>query len=262
MSWTKETFERLFHWSNITYIANAFDEDIWIGFKSNDLELETAHIGQDISESQGTLPFSLRLNKISEVGWIKLKSGNVHKHNRSSKTERITIVCTKELKKALVAVDTISADASNTTTEDTNLIMVLNYQIQQNYSYIMTKNGEFLQQKYGSNNFFRDFLGKDHHVKQTNSNTSDTNQNETQTNFEISDTNQNETQTNFEISDTNQNETQTNFEISDTNQNETQTNSDISRTAPEISAFLSTLLYFSALIGGPLCVFVLALHIK
>ncbi|CAF1156150.1 unnamed protein product [Adineta ricciae] len=191
MSWLKEICERLFHWSNITYIANSYGEDIWISIKSNDLELHVASIGLDAMESQVTRLCDLKLIKTSEIGWIKLTSGNIHKHNRSSKTERITIVCTDTLKKALAAVAAVSNNVSDAVTGDVDLVLVLNYQIQQNYSYIVTSNGEFLQQKYGSNNLFLDFLNKDHNPEETNSNTAGTEQNEEQTNLNISDTSPN-----------------------------------------------------------------------
>jgi len=41
-------------------------------------------------------------------------------------------------------------------------LVALNYPIELNFSYIVTRTGGFLQQKYGSNNLFEDFSGRCH----------------------------------------------------------------------------------------------------
>ncbi|CAF1492864.1 unnamed protein product [Adineta ricciae] len=108
MSWLKELWERLFHWSNITYIANAYGHDIWIAVKSNDLELNHARLGVVVPKEQETAPIGFQLERTSDTGWIKLTRNKIHRHNRSSKTERITVVRANTLEEVLAAVAAVS----------------------------------------------------------------------------------------------------------------------------------------------------------
>ena len=148
MSWLKELWERLFHWSNITHIANANESDVWICFESNSVEFDKINIALPIGEVERNRPIDLTLNKVSNRGWVKVRSRKFHRYNRVSKAEKVTIVRATTLKEAI--------EASNNITSD---VLLLNYGVQQNFSYIVTKDGEFLRQKYGSNNFFQDFSG-------------------------------------------------------------------------------------------------------
>jgi len=132
MSCLKNVLERLFHWSNITHIANANEKDIWVCFESNNLEIEGINTAVPISEIEINRSININVNKVSNSGWAKIKSRKYHRYNRSSKTEKITIVCAATLREAQVAMTNMTSD-----------LLLLDYAVQQNFSYVVTKDGEF-----------------------------------------------------------------------------------------------------------------------
>ena len=148
MSLLKEIWERLFHWSNITHIANAHRDDIWVSFHSKNLNLDGAEIELAFRQRQPSAEINLKLNQASNTSWFKITSGCFHRYNRRAKTEKITILRD-------VSTDQVDEAAG----KRIGKILVVNYLVHQNFSYIVTKTGDLLQQKYGSNNLFQDFSG-------------------------------------------------------------------------------------------------------
>jgi hypothetical protein len=165
MSLLKYVLERLFHWSNITHIANDYEKDIWVCFESSNLEIEGINTAVPIIEAERNRLININVNKVSNSGWTKIKSRKYHRYNRSSKTEKITIVCATTLREAQVAITNMTSD-----------LLLLDYPVQQNFSYVLTKDGEFLQQKYGSNNLFQVFSGWCHYSGRKYSSTPPTSQ--------------------------------------------------------------------------------------
>ena len=80
-----------------------------------------------------------------------MTSGNVHRKDRNARTEYVTIVAVKRLDQATAAKDQVSGE-----------VLVLDYEVGQNFSFIVTVQGEFQRQKYGDGNFFLDYLYVDH----------------------------------------------------------------------------------------------------
>ena len=85
MSWLKEIWERLFHWSNIAHIANANEHDIWVSFYSNDFTLEQAEIEVAFREGQPNGQIGLRLTRIPEISWFRVESRRFHRYNKRAR---------------------------------------------------------------------------------------------------------------------------------------------------------------------------------
>ena len=149
----KDIWEWCFHWSNITHIANAYRQDIWVSIHTNDLLINKASLEavMTVDANKSSAKIAGDLERVSNTSWVKITPGTVHRQNRNSKSEKVTIVSVSSLDRAHAAV-----------TKVTGQVLLLNYEIQQNFSYILTRKGDFLQQKYGSNNLFEDYLGKVH----------------------------------------------------------------------------------------------------
>ncbi|CAF1671989.1 unnamed protein product [Adineta ricciae] len=164
MSLLKEFWERLFHWSNITHIANARDEDIWVSFYSTNITIQPSNIELALQKGQPHAGINIKLNQGSNTSWFKVPSRCFHRYNRRAKTEKISIVR-----------DSKAARNQETANENTGNVLLADYLVHQNYSYVVTKNGGFLQQKYGSRNLFEDFNGYCHLTEKKVSTPSDSN---------------------------------------------------------------------------------------
>ncbi|UJR18072.1 hypothetical protein I4U23_004972 [Adineta vaga] len=147
----KDIWEALFHWSNITHIANAHADDIWVSIYSTHFTLNETKIQLAVRGIQPTGEISTKLNQASNTSWFRVTSRRFHRYNRRTKTELMTIV-------RATRTNTVDEAAS----DHTKNIIVVNYPIHQNFSYIVTKDGDLKQQKYGSNNLFEDFSGRCH----------------------------------------------------------------------------------------------------
>lgn len=151
MSSLKAAFEDLFHWSNITYISNAYPADVWISFNKSKLQIDQAKLQAAIEKSGPSGNLEIELRRVSNLSWMKLSYASSHKKERDAKVEYVTVVAAETIDVAHAAKHEMSAK-----------IIVLEYEVKQNLSFIITKDGEFQQQKYGSSNLWEDWRGKNH----------------------------------------------------------------------------------------------------
>lgn len=151
MSWFKEIVEGVFHWSNITYISNAYKNDCWMSITTNKLEFDEAKWNASASLKEPNADVSVMLKRFTNASWEKLPSGESIKITRNAKTEYITIVAGKSLDKSIAAAGGHSGK-----------VLLLDKEIQQNLSFILTREGSFQQQKYGVDNLWEDWRGVNH----------------------------------------------------------------------------------------------------
>lgn len=123
--------------SNITHLANAKDQDVWAILESKEMHISTAEIQAIVKVVQG----KVNISNTARLSWTKIPARGFHKWRRDNSTDYVTVM-------------TVGG-------EDAELI-VKDYKILANRSFIIAKDGGFHEQKYGCNNLFEDWTGRVH----------------------------------------------------------------------------------------------------
>lgn len=116
---------------NITTVANAYPLDVWVCFHTDGLRLENL---------QAKMAGDLQAEASVKIGWkksiqntfVRLPGDDFHRMRRKTSWERMSIV------------------------DGYGNLLLFNYQIAANGSFIITRNGAIKFQKYGSTNYFAD----------------------------------------------------------------------------------------------------------
>lgn len=127
---------------NITHICNAYPSAVWIsfsktGFKHEGLKPELNHDGYQ--------------NRPKIASWFKLTHGGSHMKDRATHTEYVTIVACATIPEAVLQKQQMNSN-----------VLVYEFEVKKNLSFIITNEGEFQQQMHGNNNLWLDWRNIDH----------------------------------------------------------------------------------------------------
>uniref|UniRef100_A0A914X1Q6 Uncharacterized protein n=1 Tax=Plectus sambesii TaxID=2011161 RepID=A0A914X1Q6_9BILA len=123
--------------SNITHVANARSEPVWVCFHTTELQPEAIKAAFKAGkETEASIEGNWKY--VTQDGLVKIPPDDFHQKHRNTAWERMTI---------------IGHDGQP---------LVINYQIPANHSYIIAKSGALKRQAYGCSNLFKDAHGVDH----------------------------------------------------------------------------------------------------
>ena len=139
MQWFQDTFNSYFG-SNITYVANAYstERDRFVRFTWSTTRLEADKIEAALNPTDLKVSLETRWQRVSNAQLLRIPYGRYHKQERRETYAYMTLI------------------------SDDEVLLTSNYEIGANKSYILTKEGQVVRQKYGSSNLFEDECGYDH----------------------------------------------------------------------------------------------------
>jgi len=132
--------------SNITHIANSYPSTIHVSLQTSQLSISEGTLSVQLNSKPGAT-IGGKLTEVTNISWIRIPQHDYHRIDRVGGNHYITIVA--------------ECGPSKGDPE----IILYNYVIQPSQSFIITSNGGFKLQKYGSRNLFEDFAGVDHTPK-------------------------------------------------------------------------------------------------
>lgn len=128
--------------SNITHISNAYPGDVWITFSSSNLEIDRVRLQTAITTiGHGGASVEVELRRVTRTSWMRLSYRSSHRRDRTAKVENVTVVDV-----------------------NTGEILVFEFQVGQNLSFIITRSGEFQEQERGDPNLWLDWRGENHNT--------------------------------------------------------------------------------------------------
>ena len=133
MAWIQDTFNSWFG-SNITYVANAYPQDIWVYFHTKKLDVSSGSVS-----ASNSISAEVQLEREPNTEKVKVDFKDFHKKRRTDS-------------RMFLSVFTVGAK---------QVPLCENYEISPNRSIIVTETGQIKPQKYGGN-IWTDEFGVDH----------------------------------------------------------------------------------------------------